>query len=155
MNRVKHNTAIFVQIKRLKTVLSCIPQITSGMLHRRKTQTPATYRNLQTFPPACGWAFPDRFCWHRYSSRSPASVSPSHLHQEKSVNTFSQLWQDDFTTTRKSCHIALVINQFHKHFSFPLYWLDIQYLYCVFIQYQEWRQPWVFHRQQKTILNAR
>ncbi|EAB8113635.1 hypothetical protein DU159_24175 [Salmonella enterica subsp. enterica] len=30
---------------------------------------PAIYQPLQTFPPACGSAFLDRFCWRRYSSR--------------------------------------------------------------------------------------
>ena len=33
---------------------------------------------------ACGSAFPDRFCLHRYSGRLPASASPSLRHQGKS-----------------------------------------------------------------------
>ena len=38
----------------------------------------------QQFPPAYGSASPDRFYLHRYSSRSPASASPSLQHQGKS-----------------------------------------------------------------------
>ncbi|ECG0705858.1 hypothetical protein DL122_09180 [Salmonella enterica subsp. salamae] len=33
---------------------------------------PATYQPLQTFPPACGSAFPDHFYWRRYLTHSPA-----------------------------------------------------------------------------------
>lgn len=62
-----------------------IPTIFTGQPgERSETQIPATYRTLQTFPPACGSVFPDRFCWHHYSIRSPVSALPSLRHQGKS-----------------------------------------------------------------------
>ncbi|ACB18349.1 hypothetical protein EcSMS35_1883 [Escherichia coli SMS-3-5] len=68
-----------------------------------------------------------RQCHHRFNPDISAGENP--------VNPLGQLAQNDIFCTGQSIKIPFAINEFHEHCSLPLYWVYIQYLYCVFIRY--------------------
>nr|DAL58092.1 MAG TPA_asm: hypothetical protein [Bacteriophage sp.] len=41
---------------------------------------------------------------------------------------------DDPFSILQTFKVSFVIDEFNEHFHFLLYWLDIQYIYCLFVQ---------------------
>ncbi|ENA89050.1 gp26 domain protein [Escherichia coli 2864350] len=69
-------------------------------------------------------------CWQNHHRFNPdLSIG------ENPVNPLGKFAQNDIFCTGQAIKIPFVINEFHEHCSLLLYWMDMQYLCCVFIRY--------------------